>query len=58
MIQATKPIKDLIDQGAKEDEIMKKANKLGMITMRQDAANKAIDGLTTVEEMIRVTFIS
>ena len=58
MIQATKPIKDLIDQGAKEDEIMKKANKLGMITMRQDAANKAIDGLTTVEEMTRVTFIS
>ena len=38
--------------------IEKKANELGMKTMRQDAAVKVIEGLTTVEEMLRVTFIN
>jgi len=58
MIQISKPIRDLIDQGAKEEVILKKANELGMKTMRQDAALKVIQGLTTVEEMLRVTYIS
>ncbi len=58
MIQVTKPIRDLIDQGAKEDEIFKKANEIGMKDMRQDASIKVINGQTTVAEMIRVTFIS
>lgn len=58
MIQVSKPIRDLIDSGAKDDEISAKANELGMKNMRQDASMKVINGLTTVEEMIRVTFIS
>ena len=58
MIQVSKPIRDLIDNGAKEEEILSKANELGMKNMRQDASMKVINGLTTVEEMIRVTFIS
>lgn len=58
MIQVTIPIKDLIDKGAKEDEILKKANELGMKTMIQDASTKVINGQTTVAEMLRVTFIS
>ena len=58
MIQVTKQIRDLIDQGAKEDVILAKANELGMKTMRQDAAMKVMSGQTSVEEMIRVTFIS
>lgn len=58
MIKVTKPIRDLIDQGAKEDEILKKANEIGMKDMRQDASVKVINGQTTVAEMIRVTFIS
>ncbi|MGL6106680.1 GspE/PulE family protein [Romboutsia sp.] len=58
MIQITKSIRDLIDQGAKEDVILAKANELGMKTMRQDAAIKVMEGQTTVEEMIRATFIS
>ena len=58
MIQVTKPIRNLIDQGAKEEEILRKANELGMKDMRQDAAIKVINGQTTVAEMIRVTFIS
>ncbi|MGL6104571.1 GspE/PulE family protein, partial [Romboutsia sp.] len=58
MIQITKSIRDLIDQGVKEDIILAKANELGMKTMRQDAAIKVLEGQTTVEEMIRATFIS
>ena len=58
MIQITKPIRDLIDKGAKEDEILRKANEYGMKDMRQDASIKVISGQTTVEEMMRVTFIS
>lgn len=58
MVEVTRPIRDLVDRGAKEDEITEKAVELGMKTMRHDAANKVINGQTTVEEMIRVTFIS
>lgn len=58
IIETTRPIRDLIDKGANEIEILKKANELGMKTMRQDAATKVVAGQTTVEEMIRVTFIS
>ena len=58
MIQVTKPIRDLIDKGAKEEEILRKSNELGMKDMRQDAAIKVISGQITVAEMIRVTFIS
>ena len=58
MIEITKPIRDLIDKGAKEEEILELAGNLGMKNMREDAAIKVISGQTTVEEMIRVTFIS
>ena len=57
LIEITKPIRDLIDKNAKEDEIALKASQLGMKTMRQDTMEKVINGLTTVDEMIRVTFI-
>lgn len=58
MIQVTNPIRDLIDKGAKETEIILKVNDLGMKTMKQDATMKVMSGQTTVEEMIRATFIS
>lgn len=58
MVEITKPIRDLIDKGAKEEEILELAGNLGMKNMREDAAIKVISGQTTVEEMIRVTFIS
>lgn len=58
MVEVTRPIRDLIDKGAKEDEIAEEAYKLGMKSMREDAASKVISGQTTVEEMLRVTFIS
>ena len=58
IIQITKDIRDLIDKNANEEEILNKANELGMKSIKQDAAYKVLDGQTTVEEMLRVTFIS
>ena len=58
IIQITRDIRDLIDKNANEEEILNKANELGMKSIKQDAAYKVLDGQTTVEEMLRVTFIS
>ncbi|MGL5754320.1 MAG: GspE/PulE family protein [Paraclostridium sp.] len=58
MLRITKPIKDLINEGATDAQIQAKAEELGMETMKEDAANKVIDGETTIEEMLRVTFIA
>lgn len=58
IIQVTKDIRNLIDKGANEKEIIDKANELGMKNMKQDASDKVLKGQTTVEEMLRVTFIS
>ncbi|MGL5348874.1 MAG: GspE/PulE family protein [Peptostreptococcaceae bacterium] len=57
-LQVTKPLRNLIDQGAKADDILEKASSLGMRTMRDDAADKVLKGITTVEEMLKTTYIS
>ncbi len=49
-------IKELILQGASAAEIKKEAIRLGMSTLRQTGINKIEQGLTTIEEVIRVTF--
>jgi type IV pilus assembly protein PilB len=40
---------------ASHEEIKKQAVSSGMVTLKQDGIKKVIDGLTTVEEMLRVT---
>lgn len=40
---------------ASSDEIMKEARKEGLITLREDGLLKAINGITSVEEVLRVT---
>ncbi|MFI3210537.1 MAG: ATPase, T2SS/T4P/T4SS family [Peptostreptococcaceae bacterium] len=57
MLRVNNQIKDLIDRGAREEEIVSKARSLGMKTMVEDAALKVLAGKTTVEEMLRVTFV-
>ncbi len=58
ILKVSKSIRDLINKGATEEEISTKAKELGMETMKEDAASKVILGETTVEEMLRVTFIA
>lgn len=58
ILKISKSIRDLINKGVTEEEISTKAKELGMETMKEDAASKVISGETTVEEMLRVTFIA
>ena len=58
ILKITKSIRELINNGATEEDIKFMAKNLGMISMREDATNKVINGETTIEEMLRVTFIS
>jgi len=49
------PIQKLIISHATSEEIQTQAIKEGMLTMQQDGFLKALQGLTTVEEILRVT---
>ncbi len=49
-------LKELILQGASAAEIKREAIRLGMSTLRQTGINKIEQGLTTIEEVLRVTF--
>ena len=48
-------IKNLIITGADAPEIKREAMKNGMRTLRQSALRKLAEGLTTFEEVVRVT---
>ena len=54
VLKISPTIKDLIIRGAQEDEIEEQAKKEGMLTMIEDGMFKAVQGVTTVEEVLRV----
>lgn len=49
------PLKELILKGASAIELKREAVKLGMSTLRMSALQKVRQGLTTIDETIRVT---
>jgi type IV pilus assembly protein PilB len=49
-------LKELILEGASAGEIKKTAIRLGMNTLRISGLNKVREGITTIEEVLRVTF--
>ncbi|MCK5511193.1 MAG: type IV-A pilus assembly ATPase PilB [Thermodesulfovibrionia bacterium] len=49
-------LKELILEGASTGEIKKTAVKLGMNTLRMSGLSKIREGVTTIEEVVRVTF--
>jgi type IV pilus assembly protein PilB len=55
VMDVTEEIQQLIVAHATTTEIQKKAVEQGMITMRQDGYLKALQGITTIEEVNRVT---
>lgn len=55
VMEVTEEIQQLIAARASSTEIQKKAIEQGMITMRQDGYLKALQGITTLEEVNRVT---
>ena len=55
LIVVNEEIKKLVIAKASADEIKKKALESGMKTLRDDGIEKALAGVTTVEEALRVT---
>jgi type IV pilus assembly protein PilB len=54
VLRMSQPIKDLVIKGASTDEIEIEAKKEGMLSMIEDGIFKAVQGLTTIEEVLRV----
>jgi type IV pilus assembly protein PilB len=54
VLKMTSTLKELIVKGASSDEIEKQAKKEGMMSMIEDGLFKAAQGMTTVEEVLRV----
>ncbi len=55
LLVLTEEIRGLVDEKRSADEIRKTAIELGMTTLRDDGLIKAQQGLTTLEEVLRVT---
>ena len=49
-------VKELILEGASAGEIKNTAVRLGMRTLRMSGISKIKEGVTTIEEVLRVTF--
>jgi len=54
ILKITPTIKELILKGGSSDEIEKQAKKEGMMSMIEDGLFKAVQGMTTIEEVLRV----
>lgn len=54
-ITMTPSVKSLVLKGAQEYEIKRLARKEGMMTLRENGLSKIIQGVTTPEEVMRVT---
>ncbi|MDP3093895.1 MAG: GspE/PulE family protein [bacterium] len=54
VLVVTPPIKELIVKQATADQVQEQAQKEGMITMIEDGFVKAAQGITSIEEVLRV----
>ena len=55
ILRVSEGIKNLIMANATSDDIEKQAKKEGMMTMLEDGVVKCVQGITTIEEILRVT---
>ena len=51
----TPELESVMSSNISDAEIMKEAERQGMITMKQDGIMKVLSGVTTIEEVLRVT---
>lgn len=56
VLSVTEPMRDLIAQEASADMIRQAACKEGMVTLRENAIKKMLEGKATYQEVIRVTW--
>jgi len=55
VVTVTDPIKELILQGASALEIKREAISQGMITLRRSGIKKLLEGVTSIEEVLKTT---
>ncbi len=55
VLSMTTQLVDIIAKHPSEEKILKEAKRQGMITMRQDGMLKVLNGVTSIEEVIRAT---
>ena len=55
LLAVTQRVQDLILRNVDSNMIKREARKQGMRTLREDGAHKVLQGMTTVEEVLRVT---
>jgi len=56
ILLVTKELKKLITRNASSDELKETAIKEGMKTLKEACVQRVLDGITTVEEFMRVTY--
>ena len=54
VLKMSSAIKEIVLRGGTSDEIEKQAKKEGMLSMIEDGIFKAVQGMTTIEEVLRV----
>ncbi len=54
VLEVNEAMRALIMKRANADDIRRQAIKDGMVTMTEDGFNKAVEGVTTIEEILRV----
>ena len=57
VLEMSEALKDMILTGASAIELREQAQKEGMITLRRSGCRKVIDGVTTIEEIVRETVL-
>lgn len=55
IMEVTEPIRDKIMNNSTIDDLRRTAIKQGMITLQRAALNKAFEGLTSLDEVLRIT---
>lgn len=56
MMAVSKSLRNLISRGASSDDLREAALKDGMIPLNESAKIKVLDGTTTINEMLRITY--
>ena len=57
VMKMTANLREMVLQGASTDELRSKAEEDGMLTLRRSGLTKARDGMTSLEEVLKVTLI-
>ena len=56
ILVVSREIRDLINRGAAADQICQTAIRQGTVTLRDSCSKLVLDGMTTVEELLKVTY--